>query len=241
FQAVAVHVVAERNRAAGGASAEPVPRTDFDAALAAAVRERLHAVSGERSLMAVGDAYAWVVLGAAGGPSPHRAEAFAEGVAKRFAALTGRAARVVVGAGPVVDRLDALPEAFDRAALAARAAAVLPGRDGFVRGEELGPYEVLLRIPAEDRRSLADLPAMRALDREDAQGVLAATLAAYFDNAGDVRRTAEVLCVHRATLYHRLRRIEAVTGCSLQDGDDRLTLHLGVKLRALAAGGDERP
>jgi DNA-binding PucR family transcriptional regulator len=44
-----------------------------------------------------------------------------------------------------------------------------------------------------------------------------------------------MLRVHRATLYHRLRRIEKITGCDLGHGDDRLTLHLGLKLLGLAA------
>lgn len=231
FQVVVVHAVVTRD---GAGSGKTTARADCDVALAAAVVDGLRAVPGERLLSVADEGCAWGVLVAPGGPPPGRAAAFARTAAARFAALTGQAAGVAVGVGPVVDRVDAIADGFERAQLAAHAAAVLPERDGFVRCEELGPYEVLLRIPREDLKSLARLPVMRALDAEDSRQVLAETLEVYLDNAGDVRRTAEALCVHRATLYHRLRRIESVTGCSLQNGDDRLALHLAVKIRALA-------
>lgn len=37
------------------------------------------------------------------------------------------------------------------------------------------------------------------------------------------------------TLYHRLQRIERVTGMNLRDGTDRLTLHLGFKLARISS------
>jgi DNA-binding PucR family transcriptional regulator len=39
--------------------------------------------------------------------------------------------------------------------------------------------------------------------------------------------------VHRATIYHRLRRIEELTGFDLSDGERRLVLHLGIKAARL--------
>jgi PucR C-terminal helix-turn-helix domain len=36
--------------------------------------------------------------------------------------------------------------------------------------------------------------------------------------------------VHRTTLYHRLNRVEQVSGLSLRDGRDRLLLHLALRL-----------
>jgi sugar diacid utilization regulator len=119
--------------------------------------------------------------------------------------------------------------------LAARAALLVPSLGDVARWGSLGPYEVLLKLPVEDLVPAAEVPALADLERHDTHGVLMASLEAFFDNAGDVRRTADQLCVHRATLYHRLRRIEEHTGCRLDRGDDRLTLHLGLKLRALAA------
>jgi DNA-binding PucR family transcriptional regulator len=39
--------------------------------------------------------------------------------------------------------------------------------------------------------------------------------------------------VDRTTLHHRLKRVEAITGLSLDDGLDRLRLHLALKLTRL--------
>jgi DNA-binding PucR family transcriptional regulator len=62
---------------------------------------------------------------------------------------------------------------------------------------------------------------------------LVQTLEAYLDNGCDTKLTAEALFLHRASLYYRLQRIEAITGTSLKSGADRLALHSGLKLSRL--------
>ena len=57
------------------------------------------------------------------------------------------------------------------------------------------------------------------------------TLEAYLDRAGDAQAAAAALFIHRTTLYHRLRRIERIAGVDLRDGDDRLLLHMALRLR----------
>ena len=59
------------------------------------------------------------------------------------------------------------------------------------------------------------------------------TLEAYLDNGCDTKLTAEALFLHRASLYYRLQRIEAITDSSLKSGADRLALHSGLKLARL--------
>jgi DNA-binding PucR family transcriptional regulator len=56
----------------------------------------------------------------------------------------------------------------------------------------------------------------------------------FLDHAGTVARAADALHIHRQTLYYRLGRIEALTGCDLGDGQARLLLHMSVKLARLA-------
>ena len=46
---------------------------------------------------------------------------------------------------------------------------------------------------------------------------------------------ANALSMHRATLYRRLERVEEITGMDLQNGDDRLLAHLGLRLHRLNA------
>ncbi|MFI7166589.1 helix-turn-helix domain-containing protein, partial [Rhodococcus erythropolis] len=44
---------------------------------------------------------------------------------------------------------------------------------------------------------------------------------------------SEALCVHRGSLYYRLRRIQEITRADLANGDDRLALHLSLKVARL--------
>jgi DNA-binding PucR family transcriptional regulator len=37
------------------------------------------------------------------------------------------------------------------------------------------------------------------------------------------------LGIHRQTLYYRLSRVEQLTGLDLDDGEDRLLLHMALK------------
>jgi PucR C-terminal helix-turn-helix domain len=97
-----------------------------------------------------------------------------------------------------------------------------------VRWDRLGAYQLLLPLAAEPLPT----PLRRLLDHPDAEP-LVATLEAYLDRAGDARATAAALYIHRTSLYHRLRRIEAITQTSLRDGDARLELHVGLRIRRL--------
>ncbi len=200
-------------------------------ALESAVEEGLRATD-DVHLTAANRARAWVLLAEG---TDRVVDAVSSRIVARFASLTRGGARIVIGVGTPVEGLDLVVDSYRQAFLAARAALLVPTLGDVARWGRLGPYEVLLKLPVEDLVPAADLPALAELERQDAHGVLLATLEAFFDNAGDVRRTADQLCVHRATLYHRLKRIEEHTGYRLDRGDDRLTLHLGIKLRALAA------
>jgi DNA-binding PucR family transcriptional regulator len=71
------------------------------------------------------------------------------------------------------------------------------------------------------------------------------TLECYLTHAGDTQATARALHVHRTSLYHRLRRVEQLAMVDLSSGDERLVLHLGLKVARLqglswAAGADDR-
>lgn len=57
---------------------------------------------------------------------------------------------------------------------------------------------------------------------------LVETTQVYLDEAGSVAATASRLGLHRQSIYHRLQRIEAITGLDLSRGRDRLELHLGL-------------
>jgi len=221
-------------------------------AIEAAVEEGARAAPGNSALMVVHRSRGWLLLAppdrpaaertaahqtaahqtAAHQTAAHQTAAVAERMRARFTELAG--ADLAVGVGGVVTALDTVIDSYRQALLAVRAARLLPGFGGVARWGELGPYDLLLRVPADDVLNGVHLPEMRRLLWADRHGVLLETLRAYLDHAGDARGAADELCIHRATLYHRLQRIEQATGCDLRRGDDRLTLHLGLKLHLLA-------
>lgn len=61
------------------------------------------------------------------------------------------------------------------------------------------------------------------------KGSLVETINAYFDNHGNVSKTAEALYVHRNTLLYRLDRIQELTQHDLDQAEMRLALHLALK------------
>jgi sugar diacid utilization regulator len=132
------------------------------------------------------------------------------------------------GAEPLEAAGRSYRQARDAVAIAQRVA-----RFGRVAAwDELGVYRTLARFP-DDLDDDALHPGLVELLRDGAHEQLVETLDAYLDRAGDVKATAEALNLHRATLYYRLQRIEEITGARLKVGEDRLALHLGLRLSRL--------
>jgi hypothetical protein len=123
--------------------------------------------------------------------------------------------------------------AHEHARLALSVAGALPEHGTPAGWDELGAYRLLARAadtPHARELIHPGLPKLFALHSKEA---LVQTLEAYLDNGCDTKLTAEALFLHRASLYYRLQRIEAITGTSLKSGADRLALHSGLKLSRL--------
>ena len=123
--------------------------------------------------------------------------------------------------------------AHEHARLALRVASALRGARTPASWDELGAYRLLARAaegPHARELIHPGLPKLFALQSKES---LVQTLEAYLDNGCDTKLTAEALFLHRASLYYRLQRIEAITGTSLKSGADRLALHSGLKLARL--------
>ncbi len=94
--------------------------------------------------------------------------------------------------------------------------------------EGLGAHRLLaLAEPAALTAVVVDARARALLDGDPD---LLLTARTYLDLAGSAQRTARALSVHRQTLYARLRRVREVTGVDLDDGRERLALHLALVL-----------
>lgn len=123
--------------------------------------------------------------------------------------------------------------AHEQARLALRVSGALPEHGTPAGWEGLGAYRLLARAaetPHARELIHPGLPKLFALHSKES---LVQTLEAYLDNGCDTKLTAEALFLHRASLYYRLQRIEAITSTSLKSGADRLALHSGLKLARL--------
>lgn len=133
-------------------------------------------------------------------------------------------------------------------AVAAPLAGLEPARD--VRGEAADGLLVLERVPglgpsaelsalgawplAARLWSASGRPALPepvgALLEHRSGPLLIEALESVLDAAGDVAGAAGEIHVHRSTLYRRLETAEELTGLSLERGDDRLRLHLALRM-----------
>jgi sugar diacid utilization regulator len=135
-----------------------------------------------------------------------------------------------LGFSDVCERLQDAHRAYAHALAAARVASCVPEHAPVAGWDDLGPYRVLAGIDAGARAAELLHPGLLRLLEQRANEALVTTLETYLDHACDTKLTAEALFLHRASLYYRLQRIEELTGASLKNGADRLTLHLGLKL-----------
>ncbi|MET8166917.1 helix-turn-helix domain-containing protein [Streptomyces sp. NPDC005329] len=144
------------------------------------------------------------------------------------ARLLERAGESAAGVATGRAGLAELGAAWREASASARAALAEPGLGPVARWASIGPYRLLTALP----RETAQDPAVRTL-LTPAHHELARTAEVYLDCAGQAGRTAAELGIHRQTLYYRLSRVEQLTGLDLDDGEDRLLLHMTLKAARL--------
>ncbi|MFF5159691.1 PucR family transcriptional regulator [Streptomyces sp. NPDC000348] len=158
------------------------------------------------------------------------AQAPATTAATRLLERAGSRGGPPVAAGIAAPRagLAELGAAWEEASASARAALAEPRLGPVARWASIGPFRLLSALPPGAARDPAVAPLLSPAHAE-----LARTAEVYLDRAGQAGRTAAELGVHRQTLYYRLSRIEQLTGLDLDDGEDRLLLHMTLKASRL--------
>src|SRR5215813_8432803 len=150
----------------------------------------------------------------------------------------------VVGIGEPQVELSKVAESHQQAQQAALVAETVPSHSPVADWASLGIYRMLLQFPVDQLRAAMLHPGVIKLLYADRHRDLIRTLELYFDLGGDAQRTAASLGVHKASLYYRLHKIESIAGVDLRNGDDRLAMHLGLKLARFACmrlKNEERP
>ncbi|WP_406391953.1 PucR family transcriptional regulator [Streptomyces sp. NBC_00887] len=123
-----------------------------------------------------------------------------------------------------------LADSWHEALSAARAASAESRFGPVADWRAIGPYRLLASLPP-DRDSDPDHTVRTLLTPPHAE--LARTAEVFLDCAGQASRTAAELGIHRQTLYYRLARVQELTGLDLNDGEDRLLLHMSLKAARL--------
>src|SRR5262249_25639705 len=137
------------------------------------------------------------------------------------------------GVGQTRTELAGLRDSYDEAALAVRVALQLPAIGPVARWSRLGIYRVLSQLTGEDLRGTSVHPGLERLLDDPMHPPLLQTLETYLELAGSASATAQQMNLHRTSLYYRLQRVEELAHTSLKDGNERLSLHLALKVARL--------
>ncbi|GGT31120.1 PucR family transcriptional regulator [Nonomuraea spiralis] len=141
--------------------------------------------------------------------------------------------RITLGVSSVTTGPAALSSLIEEARHALTLAALGGERVSVVTGDDVSSHRTLLAaIPGELRRAfrarlLGRLESYDAANQTD----LLETLQAYLEESGSWTATAERLHVHVNTLRYRVRRIEELTGRSLNSWDERVDFMLALRMR----------
>jgi sugar diacid utilization regulator len=137
--------------------------------------------------------------------------------------------RIIAAVGEPQERVISAATSYHQARLSARVAQLVPSVGDLPRWRDLGVFRVLAQLPSEEIASAVLDPRLATILRSGDEAVVL-TLETYLDLGCDAKAAAELLHLHRGTLYYRLQKAERIGGIDLRNGDDRLSVHVGFKL-----------
>ncbi len=146
---------------------------------------------------------------------------------------------VAAGISRPASGLSRLREAYREAKDSVSIANELGDREQTTFYGDLKLFQLLLALKERNLDHLRRfyLETLGPLVEHDArkQGDLIRTLNGFFEANGNLAKAATDLDVHRNTLVYRLERISELTGLNLDDADNRLILHLALKIQRVLA------
>lgn len=204
-----------------GTDAEAVRR-----GLADALQNRLR----ETFAFSVGDTESVLVVGARLELPVDDLMAMATGVHQEIARCDpALSAATRIGVGAPVNALADIHQAHRQAAVAAEIALA---RREVAAAWDAHPLEGMLRGSLRPDVPAALVPAVLHRLQEQPADMLQ-VIATYLDQAGNVNATADLMHLHRTTIYYRLEKFRERTGLDLDDGRTRLLVHLWLSAKHL--------
>jgi len=139
------------------------------------------------------------------------------------------AGATTIGIGSAAASLVDVRDAFDQAVVAA---AVATDNRQVAAAWDAHPLEAMMRSCLKPEVTTALVPtALRALQKQPEDTLQ--VILTYLNNAGNVNATAELMHLHRTTVYYRLTKFRERTGLDLDDGQTRLLVHFWLTARPL--------
>jgi DNA-binding PucR family transcriptional regulator len=140
------------------------------------------------------------------------------------------ARRIVFGVSEPFNSPRQLSEAYRQAAQAAQATAVDPRLGEIVDCRATGAYQLLSGHTWDQQISIN----LGLVEAYDINNELLPMLELLYENDGSVQDVADILHLHRSSIYDRLRRLQSLLLCDPLTGHIRLELHLAIKARRWA-------
>ncbi|KUO79003.1 MAG: hypothetical protein APF81_16555 [Desulfosporosinus sp. BRH_c37] len=140
--------------------------------------------------------------------------------------------KLSVGVGRSIEAVRLIKKSYEEALDALRITNFMYVDSSITFFEDLGAFSFLFEL--EESSSMQSffertLGKVIAHDRQN-NGELLKTLIHYFKCDCNLRVTAEQLFIHKNTVLYRVRKVEEITGFSMNDPEHRFNLQLGLKL-----------
>ncbi|NDJ77767.1 MAG: PucR family transcriptional regulator [Chloroflexi bacterium] len=99
---------------------------------------------------------------------------------------------------------------------------------------DMGVYRLLSLLVGSPELSKFYLETLGKLAEENSHNAeFITTLEAFFEENGNLTRTAKRLHIHRNTLLYRMDRIREISGLDLDNPETRLAIHLALRIRRI--------
>ena len=140
--------------------------------------------------------------------------------------------RVSIGVGRMNEALMDIPQGYKESLHALKIGRHTQGPGHVTFFSDLGIYRMLLQFAqSQDPSEFFCEPLQRLIDyNQQTDKELVKTIAAFLECNGNLTETSTKLYIHRNTLKYRLERIRDITQIDLDDAENRLMLHLGLKM-----------